>query len=110
MAHLTAMKRRRAADSWRFSQEAGKGWETAAREEVNSGGGGGKEKAAVVVMVRPSSGNLGQMGRFLSRDAREERGKGDKGEKSACEVGISRGPGLEEEEWEEKEEKKLAEL
>ena len=109
MAHLTAMKRRRAADSWRFSQEAGKGWETAAREEVNSGGGGGKEKAAVVVMVRPSSGNLGQMGRFLSRDAREERGKGDKGEKSACEVGISRGPGLEEE-WEEKEEKKLAEL
>ena len=47
MAHLTAMKRRRAAVSWRFSQEVGKvGREergrTGGRGEERRGGGGGR--------------------------------------------------------------------
>ena len=50
MAHLTAMKRRRAAVSWRFSQEVGKeGMEERGRTggerwEERRGGGGGRAR------------------------------------------------------------------
>jgi hypothetical protein len=117
LAHLTAIKSRRAADSCRFSQEAGKGCVAPSGDDVKSGGGGGREKAAAD--VRPMSANLGQIGRFLSRAAREERGKAAaRGEKRAVCCWPARNSGgppvlgeaealeLEEEKEEEKVEKK----
>jgi hypothetical protein len=76
---------------------------------VNRGGGGGSEKGAAA--VRPTSVvNLGQMGRFRSRAAKEERGKGARGEKRLWGEEMRRGPGLVEAAAEEKGEKKLAGL
>lgn len=73
--------------TWRFSQLAGKGW-AGGRWFENSGGGGGREKEDdksenlekdgdmsenLEEKEEDRSENFGQIGRFLSREAKVER-------------------------------------